>query len=226
VNLDLEFGLDQGKYTETYIDPFDESHKQNRSQTKTYKFIKNKIRHKGKYLDIGCGNGKLLLLAKADGWDVKGLELSEFYARTIKEKHQIEVEVGNFLEFEKHTEKYDLISLRHVLEHLPDSILALNKINELLVDGGFAVMEFPNIEGHEFKFKRLFEKLGLLRKKYPENYKPGHSNEFSEKSFRYLTKQTGFELIIWQTYSSKNSVDFLYNWTNFGSKARVLIQKI
>lgn len=225
VNLDMKDGLDQGKYTETYIDPNDESHKQNRSQTKTYKFIKKSINKTGKYLDIGCGNGKLLILAQNDGWQVKGLELSDFYAKTIKEKFDIDVDVGNFLKFNRPSEKYDLITLRHVLEHLPDSKLALSKINELLVDGGLAVLEFPNIDGYELKFKRLIEKLGLLKKKYSENYKPGHCNEFNEKSFKFLTNLTGFELITWQTYSSKKSIDFLYKWTNLGSKARVLIQK-
>jgi SAM-dependent methyltransferase len=226
VNLDIKHGLDQGKYTETYINPFDEGHKQNRSQSNTYDFIKNKIQKKGKYLDIGCGNGKLLLLAQKDGWDVKGLELSDFFAKTIKERHGIDVEVGNFLEFNNSKNEYDLVTLRHVLEHLPDSKLALNKINELLLSGGFAVLEFPNIDGLEFRFKRLFEKIGILNKKYPKDYKPGHCNEFNKKSFKYLAKKTGFELIIWEAYSSKKSLNFFYNEINFGTKARVLIQKI
>ena len=50
VNLDIEHGLDQGKYTETYIDPYDEKHKQNRSQSTTYSFIRKKIYEKGVFV--------------------------------------------------------------------------------------------------------------------------------------------------------------------------------
>ena len=34
-------------------------------------------------LEIGCGNGRLLHLARAAGWTVRGLELSPFLARSV-----------------------------------------------------------------------------------------------------------------------------------------------
>ena len=133
VNYDLAAGLDQSKYSYEYISPEDESHKQNRTQTKSYNYIKKSLPNKGKLLDIGCGNGKILLLAKNDGWDVKGLELSKYYAEKIHNKYGINVNVSNFLEYDvSQEEKYDLVILRHVLEHLPDSILAMKKINRFL----------------------------------------------------------------------------------------------
>jgi 2-polyprenyl-3-methyl-5-hydroxy-6-metoxy-1,4-benzoquinol methylase len=227
VNYDLSTGLDQEKYTIEYVDPNNEKHRQNRGQSKSYSFINKHIHSRGRMLDIGCGNGRLLIMASKDGWDVRGLELSEFYAKIIGERQGIKVFVANFLEFSP-TEKelFDIITLRHVLEHLPDPIFAMNKINSLLNDGGYAMMEFPNIDGWESRFKRLLQKSDIKRKKYSSNYKPGHCNEYCEESFRLLAEKCGFKVLIWSTYSSKAFLNPLYSFMNAGSKARILIQKM
>ena len=226
VNYDISIGLDQQKYTSSYVHPENEMHKQNIDQTATYNFIKKRISQQGKLLDIGCGNGKLLLLAKNDGWKVAGIELSQSAADTIQDNFGIKVDAVDFLEYKIDTKKaYDVVVLRHVLEHLPDSILAMSKINLLLKKNGYAILEFPNIEGLDLKFKRFLSKTGIHKKKYSINYQPGHCNEFCKKSFLFLTKKTNFDLIEWKTYSSKSLLNLLYGKMNIGNKARVLIKK-
>jgi len=227
VNYDLSTGQDQNKYSgKKYISPDDGSQKTNKDQTYTYRFIKNNIQAKDRLLDIGCGNGKLLLLAKNDGWDVKGLELSKFLADSIKKKYKINVAVSDFLTYKPaKKDQYNIVVLHHVLEHLPDSLLAMKKINALLKPGAYAVLSFPDIEGYELKLKRYLSNIGFSKKIYKKNYKPGHCNEFCKESFTYLLDQTGFELLKWQHYSSKKILNILYNFSNFGSKVRVLIRK-
>lgn len=228
VNYDLSGGLNQMKYTEDiYIHPHDDSHRQNINQTATFNFIQKNIPHQGKILDIGCGNGKILVLAQENGWQPRGLELSESLANSINENFGIAVTIANFLEYvPEKDEVYDLVVLRHVLEHLPDSITAMNKINNLLKHRGYCVMEFPDIESYEFKFKRFLEKSGLHKKKYPKDYIPGHSNEFSKPAFKYLLDKTGFELLKWENYSSTDLLNYIYRFIPIGSKARVLIRKM
>ena len=224
VNYDLCTGLHQEKYARAPIDPRDRKHKQNRGQTETYNFIKRYIAKPGKLLDIGCGNGRLLFLAQKEGWSVKGLELSDFLAESIKQATGIEVEVCNFLEYKiSKNELFDMVVLRHVLEHLPDPILAMNKVHSLLKNDGYAVLEFPNIEGLDLKFKRFLGRIGLHKKSYLSNYKPGHCHEFCKDSFEFLLAETGFRLESWHTYSSKPY--FKYFSFNHGNKARALIRK-
>lgn len=228
VNYDLSTGQDQTKYTsEKYIHPRDENHKQNKDQAASYSFLKANVPTKGNLLDIGCGNGKILFEAISDGWSVKGLELSPFLGESIGKHLGIEVAIANFLDYiPLKDESYDVVILRHVLEHLPDSLGAMQKINRLMKQGGHGLMEFPDIESNEMKFKRLMERMGIHRKRYRSTYVPGHCNEFCRESFEFLLHRTGFELIKWENYSSKESLSGIYNLLHFGSKARALFRKI
>ena len=226
VNYDLAGGTDQEKYALEYVDPFDETVKSNRAQTLSHEFLKAHIRGPGRLLEIGCGNGRLLHLARQDGWTVRGLELSPFLAESVNQRLGIEVEVANFLEYRSPDGgRYDLVLLRHVLEHLPDCRGALNSIGSLLREGGRALLEFPNIEALDLRFQRWMRKTGLHRRKYPEGYRPGHCNEFCRESFEYLLNATGFELVVWETYSYRPVSNFIFNRLHIGNKARVILRK-
>lgn len=228
VNLDLD-GIDITQNQEKYEyegelpDPLDPI--LNKGNMGTYAFIKKKIKEKGSFLDIGCGSGALLFYARQDGWQVKGLELSAYLAREVKRKHDIEVTPINFMALEDFDQKYNLVALRHVLEHIHDSRLAMSKLYNLLIPGGHAVLEFPNIEGISFKVKRFVAKTGLTQKKFQPGFVPGHCNEFSKKSFTWLATEMGFQIIHWETYSTNNLASIFYRLFPMGTKARVLIRK-
>jgi len=226
VNYDLSSGLDQEKYAREFVDPFDDGVTSNRAQSITYSFLKKHLPKPGTMLEIGCGNGRLLHHAKHDGWTVRGLELSPFLAESVKKRLDIDVEVANFLEYKvKESDRYDLVLLRHVLEHLPDSKGALRSIHSMLANGGHALLEFPNIDGMDIRYKRWLRRTGLHRKKYPETYRPGHCNEFCRESFEYLLKETGFDLVVWETYSYRRVSNFIFNRVHIGNKARAIIRR-
>jgi len=227
VNLDLDhIGIveNQKKYSEKFVAPVD--YEKNTGALKAFRFVKRYVPIKGNYLDIGCGNGSVLYFFKKDGWEVGGLELSDVFAAHVKARLNIDVEVNDFLKLKNNIAKYHLVSLRHVLEHLPDSLLAMNKISGLLVKNGFAHFEFPNINSLSHRFQRFRNKIGLFRKQYDPSYTPGHCNEFSKESFEFLLKKTGFELIRWETYSNKTIPDFFYNHIHIGTKARAIVKKV
>ena len=227
VNLDTK-GLVISKNQEKYFGRFKpiENYENEIGAKAAYNFIKKYVPIKGSYLDIGCGGGSVLYFAKKDGWKVKGLEISPDYAKYVKEKLDVEVYTANFLHYENSSEQFDLVSLRHVLEHLPDSILAMNKISALLKKGGYAHFEFPNINSLSHKFRRIMTNLKLSNKKYDASYNPGHCNEFSKRTFKYLLKLTNFELVRWETYSFKPNTNFFYNNIKIGTKARAIVRKI
>ncbi|MHB9027165.1 MAG: class I SAM-dependent methyltransferase [Candidatus Latescibacterota bacterium] len=226
VNYDLSGGLDQEKYGTVFPDPMDNRLKTNRSQELTWKFIEKHIPRKGSLIDIGCGNGRLLLSARTNGWQVHGLELSPMLAEAIRTRFGIEVEAVNFLDSgESSAGQFDVAVMRHVLEHLPDPVAAMRKIGGLLKPNGYAVLEFPNIEAWDLKVRRRMRSLGLHRKKYRPDYRPGHCNEFSRTSFRLLAETAGFEVRIWETYSLPMLANLFLHLVPVGGKARALVQK-
>lgn len=225
-NYDLECGLDQAQYTENYVSPLVKHHKTNVDIRQSWNFLRQYATQPGSLMDIGCGNGCLLYLAREEGWEVRGMELLEYSANNIREDQGIDVTVANFLDYDNpRGELYDVVVLRHVLEHLPDSVHAMNQIGRLLKPGGLCLLEFPNTRSFSYAAKRFFKNRGLRNKKYSAEWRPGHTNEFCRTSFELLLKKSGFELVVWRTYSSKPLASFVYRYFPFASKARALVRK-
>jgi 2-polyprenyl-3-methyl-5-hydroxy-6-metoxy-1,4-benzoquinol methylase len=225
-NYDLDCGVDQNQYTETYVSPDDKNHKFNQDILQSWHFLRRQVKKPASIMDIGCGSAGLLYLARKEGWDVHGMELTRKAARNIFEDQGIEVIVANFLEYENPEKlEYDVVVLRHVLEHLPDSLLAMRQIGRLLRPNGVALLEFPNTGSISYSIKRVLKNLGLRNKKLTSDWRPGHVNEFCRTSFDYLLSQTGFELVTWRTYSNRQALNVLYRVFPVASKARVLVRK-
>ena len=225
-NYDLDCGVDQTQYTARYTSPEDPRHKSNRVIARSWEFLRTRVPGPGSMLDIGCGNAALLWFARQAGWTVRGMELSPAMAEAIEADQGIPVVVANFLQYTPLPgEAYDVVVLRHVLEHLPDSRLAMQKIGALLRPGGVAFLELPNTGSFAYATKRLLKNRGLKNSRYADAWRPGHTNEFCRQAFQYLLDETGFELLEWRTYSNKPLADWLYGIVPAASKVRVLARR-
>jgi SAM-dependent methyltransferase len=101
------------------------------------------------------------------------MELSQQAADAICEDQDIDVIVADFLRYENpEARRYDVVALRHVLEHLPDPILAMQRIGALLKDNGLALLEFLNTGSFSYKLKRILKNRGLKNAKYPAGWRP------------------------------------------------------
>ena len=225
INYDISGGLDQQKYGSSLMNPR-KIMKMRKTAEKTYGFIQKHIKEQGRFIDIGCGSGDLLDCAHKDSWEVTGLELTPALAEYARDHYGLAITQANFLDYDDdRNQQYDVVVLRHVLEHLIEPVAAMKKIYSLLADDGYAVLEFPNINAPEFRLKHLLHKTGIHRKKYGEHYKPGHCHEFCRESFTYLLEKTGFRLLVWETYASNPLIDILYNRIPVGNKVRTIIRK-
>lgn len=96
-----------------------------------------------KILDIGCGTGLNSELLKNKGREVVGLEISEEAIRyAAKRAPWLKVIRGSFPEINL-SEKFDLITLFDVLEHIDDDNSALLAVKELLSKNGHAIITVP-----------------------------------------------------------------------------------
>jgi 2-polyprenyl-3-methyl-5-hydroxy-6-metoxy-1,4-benzoquinol methylase len=224
VNYDLAGGLNQEKYADTRISPGDNAHPGNRGATLTFQAVRQLLPPPARLLDLGCGNGRLLYLAHEAGYEVQGLELSSSLAAWTQAELGIEIVAGDFLSCDLGG-RHDIVILRHVLEHLPDPRKAAARLHGLLLEGGHAVLEFPNIDGLGPAWKRWLRRTGLHRRRYPVEYVPGHCHEYARDSFEALLARGGFRLISWRTYSLHPVVDAFYGVFPVGDKVRAIVRR-
>ena len=224
VVYDTRSGVNQEKYILTRVDPRAPT-RQNRGHRQTYAFIKRHVTPPGRMLDLGCGDGTVLWLAKQDGWDVKGVELFPEHAKLVRETLGFDVETSDITGYTGVDEAWDCVVLTHVLEHLPDPVGALKKIHRLLKPGALAVLEFPNIDAFDARLRRLLDRLKIHRRKYAATYVPGHVQEFCRGSFEYAARTAGLALEVWETYSINPLQYVLFRNVPIGNKARVLVRR-
>ena len=152
-----------GKYyeSEDYI-----SHTDNKRSLfeKLYHFIKsialkNKLNlinslqpDKGRILDIGAGTGDFLLVAKQNGWQTVGVEPSDRAKAIAKNKGVSFVEITT--ELENHS--FDVISMWHVLEHVPDLENQIKELKRLLKPSGTLIIAVPNFKSFDAKHYENF----------------------------------------------------------------------
>ena len=103
-----------------------------------------KFRNKGRLLDVGCGNGEFLQLARLYGWAVSGVDF-DLEAVSTARANGLDIKHGGIDVINK-KERYDFISLSHVIEHVYDPVGFLKQCASLLSDGGVLWLETPNIE--------------------------------------------------------------------------------
>ncbi|MDP8222699.1 MAG: methyltransferase domain-containing protein [Candidatus Lernaella stagnicola] len=98
-------------------------------------------------LDVGCASGDFLLEMQAHGWRVAGVEFDAAAAERARSRG-LEVVTGTFPEAAGQlTGRYHAVTIRHVIEHLPDPMAALRAARELLTPDGVLLVTTPLADG-------------------------------------------------------------------------------
>src|SRR2546428_14015400 len=100
----------------------------------------------GRYLDVGCGSGAALAVAKALGWRIAGIEM-DAAAAAIARRFTDEVHVGDVLTAPFARARFDVVTAFHVLEHVPDPVAVARRMLDWLAPGGLLIIEGPNAGG-------------------------------------------------------------------------------
>jgi GT2 family glycosyltransferase len=122
------------------------------------------------WLDLGCGEGELVDLAKQQGIKAVGFDQKS----------------GGKIEKLKLKQKYDAVSLYHVLEHLPAPEKVLKQAKQWLKPGGILVLEVPLVGNLTEKF---------LGKKYFIYTDKTHQNFWIKKQLIKLLADNGWRII-------------------------------
>ena len=150
-----------------------------------------------KLLDFGCGAGGFLVKAKELAGLAEGVELE---LRVKKHWHNI-LTIHPNLEFV--TEKYDIITSFHVIEHLPDPSAALKILSEKLTRNGRIIIEVPSSEDCLLSLynSEAFQKF---------TYWSQHLFLFNPETLAKLVKKSGLRILSIQQYQRYPLSNHLY----------------
>lgn len=156
-----------------------------------------------KVLEVGCGAGGILSRFADFGCDVLGLDFDEDYLEEAK-KNNIPVRRGS-IEKLKENDKFNLIILSHVLEHIIEPSKFLKSLANHLTENGVLYIEVPSIEnvrngGYKFDLLNYFQNA--------------HTIHFTKLSLKLICKKaklrpkiiTDFIHSCWEKSAEKNSV--------------------
>jgi SAM-dependent methyltransferase len=136
----------------------------------------------GALLDVGCGVGIFLEVAAASGFDVQGVEVST-WASEFARARGLQVSTGTLREAAYPAESFDVVTVNHVLEHLPDPLATLAEVRRVLRGGGLLVIGVPNFGSFAAILRR-----GRWRSLLPDQ----HLWQFTRGSLRNLLESAGF----------------------------------
>jgi ubiquinone/menaquinone biosynthesis C-methylase UbiE len=137
----------------------------------------------GYLLDVGCGAGDFLeMLQNRSGWQVTGLEPNSAAAQYARNLRHLEVITGFLPQLAIPSHTYDIVTLWHVIEHVPDPKEVLNEIRRLLKPDGALIVALPVADSLEAKW------FGPSWAGYDV---PRHLMTFTRSSFVGLMRQSG-----------------------------------
>ncbi|MEM1259860.1 MAG: class I SAM-dependent methyltransferase [Bacteroidota bacterium] len=135
-----------------------------------------------KLLDVGAGTGDFLLYAKKKGWKVSGVE-PNLNANLLASKKGIQLKTA-LAEFGN--ERFDVITLWHVLEHLPNLKESIGILCNMLKDNGALIIAVPNFKSYDAHHYHTF---------WAAYDVPRHLWHFSKKSIEKLFEAHKMQLM-------------------------------
>lgn len=111
--------------------------------------------HGRNLLDVGCGTGDFLSAAKNRHWNAFGIEPNEEARAIANSKTGNSVfDTNKLLEFD--SEPFDVITLWHVLEHLPNLEEHVSVLKKLLKPNGTLIVAVPNYKSYDAQFYKAY----------------------------------------------------------------------
>jgi 2-polyprenyl-3-methyl-5-hydroxy-6-metoxy-1,4-benzoquinol methylase len=134
-------------------------------------------------LDVGCGTGEFLKLCQENNWQVAAVE-PNINARTLAEK-KLEIKIpADLLEIKN--KQFDVISLWHVLEHVPNLNEYIIQLEKLLKPNGSLIIAVPNHESYDAHYYQEF---------WAAYDVPRHLWHFSKKSITLLFESINMKVV-------------------------------
>jgi len=171
-------------------------------------FVSRYFEKPGNLLDVGCNAGQLLLAFKQDGWNVKGLDLNPSVVKHARDLG-LDATVAPLDECDFEQESFDMVTMSHTLEHIPELDKTIKECHRILKPSGCLFIAVPN-------FGCRLEVL-LLRGRWSGFIPAQHIWYFTKETLGRTITRCGFATVM-----LRSMVD---HPTNHGSLARRTIRR-
>jgi SAM-dependent methyltransferase len=146
-------------------------------------------------LDVGCGTGQFLALAREHGWEAMGLDIAEAAVRSARAA-ELPVRSGSLTTAALPESSFDVVTLWNVLDFAVDPVAELSAARRVLTPGGLLVVRVPNLSFHSavYWLSRLVQWWRPLARLLAKQY-IFHQLSFNAATLRLAMEGAGFEKI-------------------------------
>lgn len=163
---------------------------------------------RGRLLDIGPNIGTSLALARERGWQAEGVEINAEAARYCREQRGLDVRSGTLEEDTYPRERFDLVLMADVIEHLRDPLGMLRIVERISRSGGIVMISTPNIGNA----------AGRLLQIKPEE----HLYYFTPATMSAMLEKAGLEVLRIQPLDRFHNLTAMVHSTTFGNLFQIL----
>jgi len=144
----------------------------------------------GNFLDVGAGVGTLVAVASSHGFAAKGIEVSTWASRFAREEKGLDIMTGLLEEAEFPDNHFDVITINHVLEHVPQPAGVIAEIRRILKPDGLLVIGVPNVDSI----------MAYLKGRKWASLRPAeHIWHFTPSTLKMLLQQGGFRELYFES---------------------------
>lgn len=159
----------------------------------------------GRLLDLGCGMGQFIKIAKDDGFDVLGMDISKPAVEYARRNFGLEIIESTLKDAGLNGDSFDVVTAWNTIDQLSNPLGELKEIYRILKNGGIVAIRVPNVNFHLFFYsilKNFFRGRSLIK---PPVF---HNFMFSPKTAVAMLKKAGFEniAILNSRLSIKNAI--------------------
>ena len=155
-------------------------------------------------MDVGSGYGFFIKAIGDVGFQATGLEVSSARREISKTITNVPLLSKAITGPNKTKNRYDIITLIHVLEHIKDPIKLCSDLRSYLKKDGTLIIEVPNTNHYLLKINKPYKDFFWQR---------AHISYFTEKTVRRVLEEAGYQIVKIkgvQRYTFINALNWIF----------------